>query len=268
MPVPWPSFDEDVRRCVADIVVSHRVSRKVSGPLHEETHYGVIHDPHDKAAPGRVRAVIRKRVADLGTKNIDDIVDPAIREAVRAAAGGEEPRRAFKQPDRLPVLRTKAGAAIPIKRVRLYAPVESPVEISPCRRVKLGGNHHLEVAAYRKTDGTVVWRGKVVSMMEAYGRIAKKEPLYWLATGNDAKRVFSLVQGDTIRCTYKGGRDLFVITTISEGFYECRRALDARPATVIRAAKERVIFSDKSLRDGEAEKLSVSPIGEARAARD
>ncbi len=34
---PWPEFVDTVRDEVGKIVVSHRVSKKVSGPMHEET---------------------------------------------------------------------------------------------------------------------------------------------------------------------------------------------------------------------------------------
>ncbi len=36
---PWPDFVDSVREEVGRIVVSHRVSRKVRGALHEETIY-------------------------------------------------------------------------------------------------------------------------------------------------------------------------------------------------------------------------------------
>jgi len=40
LPPPWPQIRNDAESAMADIVVSHRVRRKISGPLHKETVYG------------------------------------------------------------------------------------------------------------------------------------------------------------------------------------------------------------------------------------
>jgi CRISPR-associated endonuclease Csn1 len=68
LPEPWPHFREDVKRAVAQIRVSHRVRRRVSGALHEETIYGAT------STPGEF--VYRKPVEALTLAMIDDIRDP------------------------------------------------------------------------------------------------------------------------------------------------------------------------------------------------
>ena len=45
---PWPSFRNDVERSINDITVSHRVKRKISGALHEETFYGFTNEKAPK----------------------------------------------------------------------------------------------------------------------------------------------------------------------------------------------------------------------------
>ena len=37
---PWPTIRQDAQAAVEAIVVSHRVRKKVSGPLHKDTVYG------------------------------------------------------------------------------------------------------------------------------------------------------------------------------------------------------------------------------------
>lgn len=264
VPAPWVSFEQDVRTAIDRIVVSRRVSRRVSGPLHEETHYGLITEPHGDKKSAALLAVVRKRLADLNASSILDIVDPAVREAVRTAAGEREPKIVFKEGAPYPLLKTKAGASIPIKKVRIRVRVSSPHSFSPSRQVKLGGNHHLEIVESKNSKGQTLWKGKIISLFEAYTRLSKKQPLYWADLKEGEKPVFTLVQGDTI-CV---GKEKFVLTGISKGKYECRGINDARKTTEIRNQKQRIVFSDKLLLARAAQKLSLSPIGEVSIARD
>lgn len=40
LPPPWLNIRKDAEHVVAGIIVSHRVRKKISGPLHKETTYG------------------------------------------------------------------------------------------------------------------------------------------------------------------------------------------------------------------------------------
>jgi CRISPR-associated endonuclease Csn1 len=62
---PWEDFWKHVEYSVNSIVVSHRVNRKISGALHEETYYG----PTDEKAPkNKEMMVVRKPVHQLSQK--------------------------------------------------------------------------------------------------------------------------------------------------------------------------------------------------------
>ena len=102
-PKPWPTFTEDVKAIAGDILVVHNTPDHMSKQasrhvkiakghtvvqqcdtarcsLHEDTFYGAISNK------GEVRYVTRKRLSELeGEKDIDKIVDPAVRDIVRAA---------------------------------------------------------------------------------------------------------------------------------------------------------------------------------------
>ena len=43
---PWPTFLDDLRRAIDAINISYRVNRRVTGALHEETHYSKPHQMH------------------------------------------------------------------------------------------------------------------------------------------------------------------------------------------------------------------------------
>jgi len=65
-----------VGRVVEGVIVSHRVSRKISGPLHKETNYRVPEDEKD------ARRAYRKPLLSFTVKQMADIVEPKIRKAV------------------------------------------------------------------------------------------------------------------------------------------------------------------------------------------
>lgn len=269
IPPPWEGFYEDAKRAVENIVTSHRTSRKVQGQLHQETHYGEITDPYATDKKQKRTAVLRVRVEELEAGNIAQIIDPAIRRAVEERLGGEAPKKVFKSKENLPLLKTKAGSHIPIKRVRIRLGEKALLSLGETRKVVGGNNHHLEIYETKNARGNSLWKGRVVSMMEALQRKRAGLPAVARTDENNCPLLFSLVRGDVIRCTYKSKRELFKITGISEGEYAAVRVNDARPATVIRKIPgERIRFRDSTLEQGKAEKLSLDPLGNHHITRD
>jgi CRISPR-associated endonuclease Csn1 len=80
--LPWLDFREEVRENVKQINVSHRVQRKVSGKLHEETNYG----PTDKEG----LYVFRKKLEDLTLPMVEKIIDHVVQEIVKGAANHQK----------------------------------------------------------------------------------------------------------------------------------------------------------------------------------
>lgn len=268
VPEPWASFYEEAEAAIGKIVVSHRVSRKVQGQLHQETHYGLIQDPYTASNNKNTVAVLRVRLEDLSANDVKEILDKAVREAVQDKLQGGDPKKVFKNGQNPPQLKAKNGSVTLIKKVRIRCGKMSLIDLGPERRVAGGNNHHLELFDEVDKKGKRRWRGLVVTMMEAMTRLRENKPLINTTGANGSRFLFSLVQGDIIRCKRDGASGLFRVTTLSPGFYECRHITDARMSSIIRASKERVIFSDKSLQDGGAIKLSVDPLGHYHETRD
>lgn len=96
---PWPEFLPSVRRSIHEIVVSHRPTRCIAGPLHAETNYskGIIQQRTHAECMGaqqrnaeskspEIEYRVRKSLDKLTEKDIlgDSIADPCVRAAVRA----------------------------------------------------------------------------------------------------------------------------------------------------------------------------------------
>lgn len=73
---PWPDFARDAERSLNSIWVSHRPSRKISGPLHEETNYG----------PTQTTGVLvrRKPISSLKDSELKKIPDPEVAKAIQS----------------------------------------------------------------------------------------------------------------------------------------------------------------------------------------
>ncbi|MGH9355158.1 MAG: type II CRISPR RNA-guided endonuclease Cas9, partial [Terriglobia bacterium] len=117
---PWPDFVESVRNEVERIVVSHRVSRKVSGALHEET----IYSPPIRRSDGTKERHVRKLLASFTKSELEAIVDSGVKQIVLQKLeelGGDLKR--FKDERSLPHFTASDGRRIAIKKVRISKPI-------------------------------------------------------------------------------------------------------------------------------------------------
>jgi CRISPR-associated endonuclease Csn1 len=78
---PWKDFVDSIRPHFEQMLVSHRPEHRLTGAMHDETNYG---RPHKEGGKDVVH--IRKQVEGLSAADIENIVDPAVRESVRAKA--------------------------------------------------------------------------------------------------------------------------------------------------------------------------------------
>jgi CRISPR-associated endonuclease Csn1 len=267
VPLPWRGFVEAVREALGKIVVSHRVSRRVNGPLHEETFYGVI-----RTGPGQSKAVIRKRIEDLSEADIknDTIVDKAIREAVQAKLTelALPPAKAFQSRANRPQLKTKAGRAIPIKRVRIFKDGQpEPVGAEPHRFVFSGNNHHMEVFDVKDRKGNPSWKCEVVSLLDTKKRLKAGQPIIRSKDEAGNKLVFSLAIGDSVKIQWAGAEVHAVVQMLSDKDYSFRLHTDARMAKDGKEDRIR-IRSDASFYATNCRKLSVDPLGGYHVSHD
>jgi CRISPR-associated endonuclease Csn1 len=272
---PWRSFVEDVGQALETLIVSHRVSRKVSGPLHDETYYS--RPRADMEGEERVR--VRKPLnGDFKDRDVEAIVDPAVRERVREhlERHAGDARKAFGDAADLPFLEAKDGRRMPIRKARIYKALRTQAIAEGARRreVATGSNHHVEILEVRNKKGAVKWEGEVVTMLEAMRRLRAGEPVVRRDHGPEKRFLFSLCGGDTIELDSEGSRQLYVVRSTSPaggGRYvlvEFVRNNEARNVGHIKKGGEWSKALLDPLRERNCRKVVVSPLGEVRAAND
>jgi CRISPR-associated endonuclease Csn1 len=250
------SIRGDAEDAAAGIVVSHRVRKKVSGPLHKETTYGDTGKDEKKGNVTYRWFVTRKKVEALTKSALADIRDYCVRAIVEqwVAARGGDPKKAFPPYPRLgeggPEIRKVR--VLSKQQISLMAPVSTGY-------ADLGANHH--IAIYRHPDGKAAF--EVVSLFEAARRLARREPVVRRTRNDDAMFVMSLAAGDAVQFPAGEKQGIWVVqgAWANKGQVVLARPTDAKGSTATRPN------STTLLRDG-CQKVSIDPIGRIRAAGD
>lgn len=267
-PQPEPPLDPpfgDVRaqavHKVADIVVSHRVRRKVSGPLHKDTTYGDA-GPADGAGAIAYRWFVTRKPVEALTKALladdDAWPDGHVRDRVRAwvKANGGDAKKAFAAG-----YPTVSEGGAPIRKVRIRLKQQQKL-MAPLKNgyADLGNNHHALI--YLRPNGKPDFR--VVSLFEAATRLRRGLTPIDSSDKGESKFKMSLAAGDTIRLS--GDR---------AGFWIVRKLsangqLTLWPINDTDAEKHKTIFEPTigGMVSRGLEKVSVDPIGRIRPARD
>jgi len=252
---PWGTIRADAEKAVNEIVVSHRVRKKVSGPLHKETTYGDTgEDVKTKSGIYR-QFVTRKKVEALSKGEIEEIRDPRIREIVKehVASRGGEPKKAFPPYPRV------SPSGPEIRKVRLTTKQQLGL-MAPVGNgyADLGSNHH--IAIYRLPDGKADF--EVVSLFEASRRLSQRKPVVQRTRADGATFVMSLSAGDTIEVPDGDRAGHRIVQSIwSSGVVVTLAHIDASGDTVWRP-------NAGSLLKGRARKVSIDPIGRVGTAND
>ena len=258
---PWETIRSDAERMCADIVVSHRVRRKVSGPLHKETVYGDTGENHaDRAGTTYRYFVTRKRVeelskAELDDKNKDLWPDQKVRQTVKewVQIHGGDPKKAF------PPYPKKGRKGPDIRKVRLY--MKKQVELmtrSSTGYAAMENNHH--IAIYRLPDNTVKF--EVVSLLEVSRRLRQGKPAVCRYVGDGATFMMSLSIGDAIVFNSDDENFWIVNKLAANGQVSIRRHTDADSTGKLWSPKAST-FIEKGAR-----KISIDPVGRVHAAND
>ena len=155
---PWPSVRNDAEDAVVEIVVSHRVRKKVSGPLHKETIYGDTGEDSLKGGTRYREFVMRKKVETLSKGELDDIRDPEVRRIVKkwVAEHGGDPKKAFAA----------------------YPKVGNAVTSTAIRKVRLRVRQQLQLMAEVST-AMLTWVRITTSPFT--GRMTERQSLRWSA---------------------------------------------------------------------------------------
>lgn len=276
-------FRNEIRQVVGAINVSHRAKHKMSGEMHDETNYS---KPHKDGKSEVVH--IRKGVAGLSVKDIDNIVDPEVRKAVKNKAEELGDLAACETRKEWPMLNDR-----PIRKVRMKKVLDVTTignGTSP-RYVAESSNHHIGIYAQIDSQGKEKrWDGVIVSLMEAYQRVADlKHTEAWkqhhritsiiqrsLPDADDLLFKFSLMGGDTVETQkdytergklYRAG--IYRVRTIAaNGQLSLVRIEDARMKKVIKDAKEWWSPGVDGLRKLGCRKVVIDLLGNKRYAND
>jgi CRISPR-associated endonuclease Csn1 len=224
-PQPWPSFWQDVKQAVSEILVSHKkrnkiltksiVKRKVKGKtiigeglaardqLHNDTFYG-----QHKDRTGKTYYHSRKNLSQItDSAQINKIVDARVKKAVIDAILKVDPsiniNDKFKVPNGaffqktengrftpLVFLPNKNGEPVPIKKVRIREVMNNVFKLNEKvnKWVNPDNNHHALI--YEKHDGS--FGETVVTFWEAVERKRNKTEVYLLPP--DGKRIIACIQ--------------------------------------------------------------------------
>lgn len=274
---PWPDFTDSVRKEIHSIVVSHKVTRRVRGPLHEQTIYS---RPFQSKTPGKRGAApvekhrIRKPLSALSAKEVKDIVDPGVKTLVEnklVELGGEEPKVVFKNEENLPFFTTREGRKIPIKSVRVEKslPTMRLGSGRSARYVKPESNHHVEILAELEKNGKeTAWTAEVVTLAEAIRRKRNGHPIVKKDHGEGFEFRFSLAPGEVIEWDGEiGKRSLLVtrgVTQMSSGQIQIFLVgiADARMKSEMTGDKSYLREVPSTLRKRNARKVRVTPLGD------
>ena len=254
---PWEAIRTDAERAVADIIVSHRVRKKISGALHKETFYGDTGiDKTDRKGPVYRYFVTRKKVETLSLKEMKDgIRDDDVRTIVTewVDCHGGDPKKAFSHYPK----RGRRGPEIRKVRLRVKQQRDLMAQVST-GYADLGNNHH--IAIYQLPNGTVNY--EVVSLLEASRRLSRRELVVRRERKDGARFVMSLSSGDSLELLRNGETKLCVVESVwASGQIVLVNHDDATGATRFRPNARSVVANG-------GRKVSVDPVGRIRPAND
>lgn len=254
---PWETIRNDAEKAIDDIVVSHRVRKKVSGRLHKETVYG---DTGEEEKEGKITYryfVRRKNVEALSRGELEQICDDVVGKAVRdwVDRNGGDPKNAFK--NSYPTLGDH-GPEIRKVRLRIKQQIETMAQAST-GYADLDSNHH--IAIYRLFTGKIDY--EVVSLLEASQRLSKREPVVQRERGDGAQFIMSLSKGDSLQTTKDNETKIVVVEGIwSSGQVVIVEHDDAQGSSRTRPNAKSLLLKSQ------ARKISIDPIGRVRLSND
>ena len=251
---PWATIREDATAAVAGITVSHRVRKKISGPLHKGTVYGDTGLEEVKGKTTYRLFTVRKAVAALSKGEIAEIRDPSVRKTVKdwVSDRGGDPKKAFPP---YPVVSPEGPE---IRRVRIMVKQQMSL-MAPATTgfADLGSNHH--IAIYVGEDGRAEY--EVVSLFEAARRNQSREPVIRRKRGG-ARLFMSLSPGEAVDYPDGNKRGLWIVKGVwADGRAVLERPTDASGLTTTRPGVAALIKD-------QVRKVSIDPIGRIRIAHD
>lgn len=170
MKFPWPTFKQEAADHVGNMLISYKNGKRllsskknpyryskahegkpekkqrtlsVRGQLHEDTFYGEITHPET----GQKAKVVRKNIESITEKDLPKIIDKGLRDSILEHVennGGK-----WSSLKETVYMKSKKGAKVPIKTVRIEVPGEGMIPLRPNENKKLfvkpGNNYCLAI---------------------------------------------------------------------------------------------------------------------------
>jgi CRISPR-associated endonuclease Csn1 len=195
LPRPWDDIFLQSQKAIANIIVSHKVNKRVRGALHEETIYGRLKMPFtgmpaydEKQQP---YYVVRKSLSGMQDTNpVYKIVDPIVKETVfqrliekginehdlREEKKVKIPKDAFVEPLYMPAAEGKKAPRILSVRIAVPATKMLPLHShgDSAAFVEPGNNHHITIFE-RQTPKGKERKGIIISLFQAVRRVIQKQ---------------------------------------------------------------------------------------------
>lgn len=282
IPPPWPELRADIETCLARMIVSHVPIRKLSGALHEDTAYGLIHPS------GEPLYVVRKPLNGMfDSKQAEKIVDPAIRRRVQArlAAHGGDAKKAFANLEADP-LYLNPDKGVVIRKVRIAATKVGPESAFALKdrrgveykHLKYGNNSHVEIVENIQSGKR---EGRYVTTKDAaYRARVLKQPVVRREHGPEWRFVMSLSVNDLVELDAEYGRDIYRIQIVAATnetvwlrHHVASKSDATEPSMILtgrgpQMVRPRLIKSANSLAGIKAIKVCVDPLGRIVPSRD
>ncbi len=265
-PAPISGLRQQAEQSVNNIIVSHKVFRKISGALHDETLYGKATDE-----TGKDMAIVRMNIADLNEKDIlgtgrKKIRDLTIRDLAKQHLEKYNTiKNAFGNPENPFTLPNKHGTPIPVNKVRVLTersiqPIGKPLspKNNKRRHVWTRNNHHVEIYETTNKKGKLIWQANVVSTLEAAQRKQQNQPIIQTHLGENKKFIMALHQNDMVRLTHDGETNFYRVEKMDQNHnLSFRLHIDADKKDWRRAIKKK----PESFRQCTPAKITIDTIG-------
>ena len=248
IPKPWSSIRLDAEKHKNSVIVSHKVQKKVSGALHEESVYGKTREVSEDGK--YTNFVRRKSISEVTGGERKNIRDESIRESVQQSPLSKKVAEI-----------QHVDGKNPIKKVRIIKRLQPQlVRKVTTGYVETGANHH--VALYRNESGEIEY--DVVTLIEAAFRLRKKLPVIQRQRPR-CTFLNSLSKSDSLSIESGEYQGIWIVNTIQEnGQVRLTRHFDASGDRQ-KAWSPRVW---KLISKYQFKKISVDPIGRIRTAND
>jgi CRISPR-associated endonuclease Csn1 len=254
---PWANFHVQAKAAVEAIVVSHRVQAKLSGPLHRDTHLG---DTGETRTKGRIEYklfVKRKAVRELTAKELEQLRDPAVKSAIKAAIDAAGGSREAGLAGEIRLSRQDGSPGPIIRRVRILMPgADGVMRVHATKNIyaELGPGTTAHMLIFVEGSFKVVTRREALSAQRTSGADRSTPPM--------PAPLMILRPGDVLhRRTPAGDEFRLVRKFFGSG------AIFYKPLTMASVPKPEISSRPGPLLADGWRKVSIDPIGRVSPAK-